>query len=199
MAQTLSTLKLPPFLQRILRKLHILPTPPPSPLQPGEAVWLYDNIAYRDPATRRWVGQFICAYFYRDTGEKVAKVVADIATKIGLVPGADDAVERTIANRVQPFLDTILEGRTVNVGFSDRGQVLRLGPGGKNGVSVNDIFVEGEWKEGDVVRSRALMPGTGSTEGFAACSLPTFETRFADEEGWAVVSGITLLLSISNC
>ncbi|TGZ79848.1 hypothetical protein EX30DRAFT_355520 [Ascodesmis nigricans] len=204
MAHALSTLKLPPLLQRILRKLRILPTLPPSPIQPGESVWLYNNIGYRDAATNRWVVQFICAYFYRGTGKDLAKVVANITTMIGLAPGADPTTEQTIANRVQPFLDTILEGKTVQVAFNQAGdggnenQIFTLGPGGSHGVSVNDVFVAGDWREGNVVRSRAIMPGTGESSGFQSCSLINFETRFADQEGWAVVSDIDDTIKVTE-
>lgn len=132
--------------------------------------------------------QFIAAYFYRNTGADLAKIVADIVGKIGVTGDTSEATERVVAERVQPFLDTILEGRTVEVDFDNARtrERLMLGPGGNMGVSVNDIEVKGEWKDGDVVGSSVVQPGMGVLQ---TCSLTSFETRFADEEGWAVLSG----------
>jgi hypothetical protein len=180
----LSSHEPPPILSRILRKLKILPSIVPTPLKATDTLWLYDNIAY--PCSKSpsgWCAEFIAAYFIANSGKDVAKVVADISEKLGL--GKGDAAEHRIAERVQAFLDIVVEGRTVEVEFAGQGRVT-LGPSTAGGVSVNDLPVPGgPFNDGEEVISTAMLPA-GMDESNV---LATMKTRFAKRTGWGVVSG----------
>ena len=165
------------LLGRLLRKLKLLPTPPAQFLDPETSkLWLYDNIAFPSPTNpEQWSAEFIAAFFSTATPAKdVSAVVADIAEKLGL--GEGDEAEALIAERVQPFLDIILENRKVKIVFDDSGEIV-LGPSDGKGVAVNKLGIPGEWKDRDRVVSRDI---DGKTE---------MVTRFFGGEGWAVVSG----------
>lgn len=177
---------LPPLLRRLLRKARLLPPPPPTPLQATDTLWLYDNTAFPSVAAPSgWAAEFISAYFLAHSGRDVARLVADIAEKIGLVRGGDPAAEARIAERVQPFLDVVLEGRTVQLDFAGRGAV-QLGPSAGRGVAVNTLHIPGEgYRDGDVEMAVAELPAGIDL----APQISTMTTRFVGSDGWAVVSG----------
>jgi hypothetical protein len=180
----LSSRELPPFLSGILRKLKILPPMTAVPLKATDTLWLYDNIAYpSSESPSGWYAEFIAAYFATNSGKDVSKVVADIAEKLGL--GKGDAAEKLIAERVQAFLDIVVEGRTVEVEFAGQGR-LTLGPSTAGGISINNLPLPGgPFRDGEEVVSRAVLPW-GQDESVA---LATMKTRFAGKDGWGVVSG----------
>jgi len=182
-----------PLISGFLRKVHILPPPKPTPLQASDTLWLYDNIAFPSlESPSGWTAEFIAAYFLANSGKNVAAVVADISEKLGLVEG--DAAEARIAERVQPFLDLVLEARTVEVEFAGQGRV-HLGPSGAGGVSVNDLPLPGgPYRDGEEVISTALLP-PGIDESKV---LATVKTRFAGKDGWGIVSGSLFLFSLTS-
>lgn len=98
----------------------------------NDTVWLLDNTAFRSPKTGEWQAEFVAAVFDKDTGLEVSTVVADIAENVGI--GKGDAQEARIAERLMPFMQSILPGRFVNVDFGGV-TPLKLGPGGRNGIS----------------------------------------------------------------
>ncbi|RDW71052.1 hypothetical protein BP6252_07615 [Coleophoma cylindrospora] len=143
-----------------------------------DTVWLLDNTAYRSTKTHEWESEFVVAVFEQNTGRDVSAVVADIAEKIGLAK--DEAAEATIRRRLTPFMQNILPGRAVNVDFGRR-EKLKLGPGGRNGIS-SDIRSLPEARNGEVVVSTALVPQ-------GADGLLQMNTVYAEPDGWGIISG----------
>lgn len=153
--------------------------PRPHPITSNDTVWLFDNTAYRNPITNNWEAEVIAAVFDKETGVKVSLVVADIAEKLGL--GHGDEAEERIKDRLMPFMQSVLPGRVVNVDFRRRTQ-LKLGPGGRNGIS-SDIRPLPQHKDGDVVTGVAKVPrGTNG--------ILEMKTVYAEPEGWGIISGM---------
>ena len=121
----------------------------------------------------------MAAVFSKDTGLEVSKVVADLAEKLGI--GRGDEQEKRITDRLIPFMQQILPGRVVNVDFAKGREQVKLGPGGRNGIS-SDIKVLKDGKNGEIVDSRADVPR-------GANGILSMRTVFAEPEGWAVISG----------
>lgn len=162
-----------------------------------EAVWLLDNTAYRPVhfyphKPQPWQAEFVVAYFLRNSGKDISKVVAEIADKIGLGQGGDAKIkedgENMIRERVQPFLDSIRPARMVDVKFPG-GEVQRLGPGGRNAISSQLVAIKGEHKDGEKAEVTAI-PEEVSTHG-------PMIVDFAEPEGWAVISGT--LFALLSC
>ena len=154
-----------------------------------ESVWLFDNTAYRPSQgyrhrTQPWQADFVAAYFKKDSGKDISKLVAAIADKIGLTNEVEESrvpAEKTIAERLQPFVDAIAPARWVKVTLPT-GVVHRLGPGGRSAVSVTTLAHLGERKDGDTDTITAV-PSSLTPLG------PT-TTYFAGPEGWTVISDI---------
>ena len=154
---------------------------------PSDSVWLLDNTAYRPVhiyphREQPWQAEFVAAYFERDSGKEVSKLVADIADKIELndmdIPNQEG--ERRIAERLQPFLNSIKPAKFVNVVFpSQYGQ--KLGPGGRNAISSQVVTPLGDHEDGDVMETKTLAHGL--------CPYGPMLTHFAAPEGWVVISG----------
>lgn len=153
-----------------------------------EQVWLLDNTAYRpehpyphDP--QPYQAEFVAAYFQKNTGKDVSKAVANIADKIG-VKGDDvssQASKKRIADRLQPFVDTIAPARSVSIKFPS-GREANLGPGGRSAVSEQTIIMPETHKDGECINIYSDSPEV----------LPhgAMETHFADSDGWMVISDI---------
>ena len=153
-----------------------------------ECVWLMDNTAYRPVhiyphRPQPYQAEFVAAYFQKNTGKDVSKAVADIADKIGLKNsgGDEQASEKRIAERLQPFVDTIAPARSVAIEFPS-GRQEKLGPGGRSAVSEQTIVAIDEHKDGESDHISTIPPEV----------LPhgAMTTHFADTEGWLVVSDI---------
>lgn len=159
-----------------------------APARPStESVWLLDNTAYRPQhpyphAEQPWQAEFTAAYFARNSGKDVSKWVADIADKAGLsqmgLPEGEG--ERIIAERLQPFVDTIRPGKYVDVVIPG-GRGKRLGPGARNAISSQVVGALGEHEEGHIMETKA-EPEELTPHG-------EMLTHFAGPEGWAVISG----------
>lgn len=158
----------------------------PTPMRDGQEVWLLDNTAFRDPNNpEKWMAEFVAAYFTKSSGKNVAKVVADIAEKLGMAgENADPEAERRIAERVEPFLNMILAAKTVDITFSKAG-TLRLGPSNTGGVSADELPLPGSgYVDDQVVQSEAILTARGHSH---------MRTAFADPKGWGVISGRELI------
>lgn len=156
--------------------------PTPTPVQKGQEVWLLDNTAYRDPKNQdKWIAEFVAAYFTEDSGKDVARIVADIADKLGLTgQNANPGTEKMIAERVEPFLNIIIAAKTVDIEFAGAG-TLALGPSNAGGVSVNELQLPGDgYVDDQVVQSEAVLTAGGRAH---------MRTAFAHPEGWGVISG----------
>ena len=125
----------------------------------------------------------MAAYFQKNTGKDVSKAVADIADKIGLKDKDGDEAEgeRRIAERLQPFVDTIAPARSVVIKFPN-GREAKLGPGGRSAVSTQTIVAIDKHKDGESMNVHTIPPEV----------LPhgAMTTHFADTDGWLVVSDI---------
>ncbi|KAK4691047.1 hypothetical protein P7C71_g5876, partial [Lecanoromycetidae sp. Uapishka_2] len=153
-----------------------------------ECVWLLDNHAYRPVhvyphAPQPFQAEFVAAYFKKNTGKDVSKIVANIADQIGLGNGdglnrADS--EKIIAQRLQPFVDTIAPARSVDVKLPD-GSVHKLGPSGRSAVSEQLIMAIQEHKDGESATISAVSDCTPYGD---------MLTQFAEPEGWLFVSDI---------
>ncbi|KAI9825385.1 MAG: hypothetical protein M1819_000551 [Sarea resinae] len=174
------------------------------PVSAADAVWLLDNIAYRAPKAKSgkegqqhedggpnerpaWQAEFVAAYFVKNSGRDVGKVVADIADKIGLAgdDSADhDATLKLISSRLEPFLDTILPARTVEAQIGDERGLVKLGPSDQNGISSNTItFQKRDYTDGETISTTAVIEGAEDPSS-------SNTTHFADPEGWAFISDI---------
>jgi hypothetical protein len=137
-----------------------------------------DNVAFRGPGGE-WQAEFVTAVFDQEPSERVVDIVGDIASKVGLAKGARE--EKTIERRISPFVMEILPGRQVKVHFNGS-TPLKLGPGGKNGIS-NDLRRVPKPPDGFVVRSTAHVP-------MGVVGMLEMKTVFAEPDGWAVISGM---------
>lgn len=157
-----------------------------------DAVWLLDNTAYRaisaHPLRRGrdahpWQAEFVVAYFKRNTGNDVSKVVADMADKIGLGATGEDraAGERTIAERLQPFMQTIQPARSLDVNMPGVG-VRRLGPAGRGAMSSTTVTGLGNLRDGETMTVEAVEA--------AVAPYGSMNTYVAKPEGWMVISGM---------
>lgn len=151
--------------------------PRPLPITEKNVVWLMDNVAYRG-AQGNWEAEFVAAVFEQESPGGVIDTVQEIANRIGLAK--DDKAIDTIQARIAPFTQDILPGRQVLVD-SGRDDNLKLGPGGRNGIS-SDVLALPSSANGAVVTSGALVPNgvTGVLE---------MKTLFAEPEGWGIISG----------
>ncbi|KAL8796448.1 MAG: hypothetical protein Q9182_007367 [Xanthomendoza sp. 2 TL-2023] len=161
-----------------------------GPVDPAtESVWLFDNTAYRPihPYPHRlqpWQADFHAAFFKKGTGKDVSTAVADIADKVGLKEGSGEERERgerTIAERLQPFVDVVAPARWVEVKLPG-GKVQRLGPGGRSATSQQIVSFEVEHANGATVETDALKEEL-TPHG-------PMTTTFAEPEGWMVISDI---------
>lgn len=147
-----------------------------TPVNPDkDFVWLFDNTAYQN-RLGRWKAEFVAAYFVKNSGKDLGEVVAWISEKIGLAK--DDAAEAIIAERVQPFTDSILPAHTVTLDL--QGMNVRLGPSGRDGISSDELAVPGhDYKDNEVVVSKAVN-----------ASATPLNTTFATPKGWAIISDV---------
>jgi phosphatidate phosphatase APP1 len=143
------------------------------------AVWILDNTAYHpsDGDKDKWAAEFVVAYFIKNSGKDVSTVAADLAEKLGI--GRGDAQEKTIAERLQPLLDSILPAHTVQVQISSD-SASRLGPSDKDGISSQIVNFTGTHADGDTAVFNAV-----GIQSATPC-----RTTFAEAEGWAVISDI---------
>ena len=156
----------------------------------------------------------------KETGEALSRVITGVAKELGLGDLGGDLgeewgdsgftkgeVERRIGERLRAFVDEIVVGRWVDVyvggtggeggnmeGGKVKGKRRRLGPGGRSGVSQDTVVVGGPQgkegvKDGDVLETRCVDEkalGYGPGKCFVT-----------DEEGWMVISGMSITLLIA--
>ena len=153
-----------------------------------ESVWLLDNVAYRPvhPYPHRpqpHQAEFIAAFFQKNTGKDMSKAVADIAEKVGLrKQGGNEAEsEKRIAERLQPFIDTIAPARSVTIQLPNN-RTARLGPGGRSAVSQDTLAQLGPLKDGESMQIECA-PSSLSVHG-------SMTTHFAEPEGWLMISDV---------
>ena len=141
-----------------------------------DRVWLFDNTAYRNQSGQ-WEAEFVAAVFEQDPKCKVANIVTNIATTVGL---AEDCEERkTIEERVLPFLWDIQAVRVFTINHGHRN--LRLGPTSVNGITTNVLGVSNV-KEGELAVARASVPR-------GVKGILDMQTYYAGKAGWGIISG----------
>ncbi|KAF2204882.1 hypothetical protein GQ43DRAFT_446394 [Delitschia confertaspora ATCC 74209] len=140
-----------------------------------DVVWLFDNTAYQNNFGR-WKAEFVAAYFRKDTGKDTSEIVAWISEKVGLAKG--DKAEDTIAERVQPLLDSILPAHSVNIDLA--GVSTRLGPSTRDGISSDALTFPGtNYSDKQTLTLKAIN----------ADATPS-STIFASPTGWAIISDV---------
>ncbi|KAA8630603.1 hypothetical protein SMACR_08329 [Sordaria macrospora] len=160
--------------------------PIPIGVSKNDAVWLFDNVAFRGP-NGTWQAEFVTAVFDARVSTKFVEIVGDIAEKVGLSKG--DKQEKTIEQRITPFLMEVLPGRRVDIKFGES-TALRLGPGGRNGVS-SDLKKLPDSAAGTVVKSAAEVPS-------GAGGLLEMNTFYTEPKGWAVISDVDDTIKITQ-
>lgn len=173
---------------KITKLLSYLGSRNPFPAQVGsdDVVWLMDNVAFR-ASNGHWHAEFVAAVFDHKPSPKLVDLVGDIASKVGLSKG--DQEEITIERRIAPFVMEVLPGRQVNMKF-DGNTELRLGPGGRNGMSSDTRRIPSA-AEGTILTSTAAVPKgvTGMLE---------MKTVYAEPEGWAIISDVDDTIKITQ-
>lgn len=159
--------------------------PIPIGVSKTDAVWLFDNVAFRGP-NGSWQAEFVTAVFDVRISTKFVEAVGDIAEKVGLSKG--DKQEKTIEQRITPFLMEVLPGRRVDIKFGESTE-LRLGPGGRNGIS-SELKKLPDSSAGSVSKSVAEVPS-------GAGGLLEMTTFYTEPEGWAVISGMLVISDTS--
>ena len=145
-----------------------------------DALWLFDNVAYRSAdAPDRWTAEFVGAYFVKDSGVELGRMAASLGRRLGVPRGSP--AEETMRQRLKPFVGTILPARSVHVYVNGHQDAVKLGPGGRNGISADLVELPGQCDRmgGKSVRTVA------ATKGDATDML----TYLTEPQGWAVISG----------
>ncbi|RYP72754.1 hypothetical protein DL769_004370 [Monosporascus sp. CRB-8-3] len=153
-----------------------------------DTVWLLDNTAYRNRTSGKWEAEYVAAVFSQHSSGVISDAVSMIAKKIGL----DDSDPNwpTVEERTKLFTRTIKPATIVKALYRNTVS-LKLGPGGRNGIS------------SDIKR----LPGIENGEHLA----PTFadvprgvngvlemRTFYAEPEGWAVISDVDDTIKITQ-
>lgn len=159
--------------------------PWPQPVTKDDELWLLDNTAFvttrkaKDGSHLRvWNAEFVTAVFSQHPSCVISDAVLQIADLIGLAD--DDEAKNTIEERLRPFLMDIQPGKQVLALYGGE-TLLKLGPGSRNGTSAN-VKVIPAAPDGMVTPTTAVVP-EGTT------GLLQSKTFFADQQGWAVISG----------
>lgn len=161
--------------------------PKPQPITADDTVWLLDNVAFRDATSGRWTAEFVAVVMEQKPSVTPFDVVQAVARTIGLRE-TDEGLE-IVEQRLMPFLQDILPGREV-IALHRGQQRLRLGPGGRNGIS-SDLRPLPDGPPGTTVNTVAQVP-----EG--ADGILTMKTFFAEPEGFAVVSDVDDTIKITQ-
>ncbi|KAI9655874.1 MAG: hypothetical protein M1829_000477 [Trizodia sp. TS-e1964] len=154
------------------------------PVTSKDTVWFFDNTAYRSPQNpSQWNAEFVATYFLTDSGKDLGHVVAVLTDLLG----RSDTPAEVIQDRVQPFVDTTLPSRVVELAFGGEeavGSPMKLGPSERNGLSSNDLEIisQSNWKDGNVAKPTPLV-SKGTT-------VINMETHFAEPDGWGFISDI---------
>jgi len=177
----------PSLASNVLSHLGSL-NPFPKAITADDTVWLLDNTAYRNSQTGQWEAEFVTAVFEKNSGVEISTVVADVAEKLGI--GKGDAAEARIQERLMPFVQDILPGRVVNVHFGTR-ETLKLGPGGRNGISSDIKRTLPTNQGGDLVKVVAKVPQ-------GANGILESRTVYAEPEGWGIISDIDDTIKVTQ-
>ncbi|KAK0741316.1 hypothetical protein B0T18DRAFT_353935 [Schizothecium vesticola] len=156
--------------------------PLPVQVTKKDAVWLFDNVAFRSTGGH-WHAEFVSAVFETKTSARLVDYVGDVASLVNISKG--DAEEAVIEERIVPFVMDIQPGRQVKVNYGGRADAkLKLGPGGRHGISSDLKRVPDPAAKGDLLAvSEADVP-------VGATGILHMKTVYAEPEGWAVLSDV---------
>lgn len=162
--------------------------PLPQTVTKDDTVWLLDNTAYRNETTGKWEAEYVAAVFSQHSSCVIADAVSVVAKEIGL--GESDPEYPTIEERIRLFTQDIKPGTTVKA--LHRGSLpLKLGPGGRNGIST-DIMNIAEKKDGDlIIPTFAKVPK-------GADGVLEMKTFYAESDGWGVISDVDDTIKITQ-
>lgn len=160
--------------------------PFPRSITEDDTVWLLDNTAYRNEKTGKWEAEFVSAAFSQHSSCAVIDAVTAIAGKLDL--DEKDPNYPTIEERLRPFVQDIKPGSQVKAVHGKT--TLKLGPGGRNGIS-SDIKTLPDGKSGALVPTSAEVPKGANGE----LKMNTF---YAEPEGWGVISDIDDTIKITQ-
>lgn len=159
-------------------------------------IFLLNNVAYRPVHSyphepQPWQAEFVGAFFYKGRKD-IGDVVGAVADTIGLdgKAGADQEARARIADRIQPFIDSIAPARTVEITIpqaTDGPLKKVLGPSNANGIS----------------SQTELTGGTDDVDGtIIEFNAPAFDivahTRFAGPEGWGIISDVDDTIKVTQ-
>ncbi|KAI0846520.1 hypothetical protein F5Y00DRAFT_143352 [Daldinia vernicosa] len=161
--------------------------PFPRSITNEDTLWLLDNTAYRNESTGKWEAEFVSAAFSQHSSCAVIDAVSAIAGKIDL--DSNDPNYPTIEERIRPFVQDIKPGAQAKA-LQGGKTSLKLGPGGRNGIS-NDVKSLPENKGGSLVPTSAEVPK-------GANGILEMKTFYADPEGWGIISDIDDTIKITQ-
>lgn len=134
-----------------------------------------------------WEVEFVACYFVKNSGKDVSRVVGHIAHELQ-INDDDVATKKRIAERLQPFLDTILPKRTVRIAIDDKEQQT-LGPSSYSGISSGLHQLHFNPSPSPFTSNTLTLP--------PPFSIPS-TTVPAEERGWGVISDIDDTIKITN-
>lgn len=147
--------------------------PFPHSVTKDDTVWLLDNTAYHNETTGKWEAEYVAAVFSQHSSCVIADAVNAVAREVGL--GETDPDYPTIEERIKLFTQDIKPGTTVKA--LHRGSVpLKLGPGGRNGISTDVVALPANKDSKQLVPTSAKVPK--GTDGVLK-----MQTFYADPEG----------------
>ncbi|KAI1471798.1 uncharacterized protein F4812DRAFT_193036 [Daldinia caldariorum] len=162
--------------------------PFPRSVTDQDTLWLLDNTAYRNEHTGKWEAEFVSAVFSQHSSCVVVDAVNAIASKIKL--DEKDPNYPIIKERIKPFLQDIKPGTQAKA-LQGGKTPLKLGPGGRNGISSDIKGLPDSKGGGHLVPTFAEVPkGTNG--------LLEMKTFYADPEGWGVISDIDDTIKITQ-
>jgi hypothetical protein len=146
------------------------------PVDPKKhTVWLFDNTAWRGPGDT-WKAEVVAAYFVKDSGDDESEVVATVSEILGLAK--DDTARDTVAERIGPFVDSVLPAHTVKILID--GKETRLGPSSSDGITSDIVTITGKHTGGDIIQPNTI----------GGSSFTPMHTFFAEPTGWAIMSDV---------
>ncbi|KAI1764846.1 hypothetical protein GGR53DRAFT_520032 [Hypoxylon sp. FL1150] len=161
--------------------------PFPRSITDKDTVWLLDNTAYRNEKTGKWEAEFLTAAFSQDSSSAFIDAVNAVARKVDL--DEKDPNYSTIEERIRPFLQDIKPGVQVNALYGDN-TPLKLGPGGRNGISSDIKSLPGSDGTPLVSTTAEVPKGTNG--------ILDMKTFFAEPQGWGVISDIDDTIKITQ-
>ncbi|OTB04549.1 hypothetical protein M426DRAFT_58361 [Hypoxylon sp. CI-4A] len=162
--------------------------PFPRSITDQDTFWLLDNTAYRNEKTGKWEAEFVSAAFTQNSSCAVIDAVGAIAKNIELDEA--DPKYSTVETRIRPFIQDIKTGVQVKV-LHGGNTSLKLGPGGRNGIS-SDIKGLPDNKSNELLVS-AVAEVPKSADGVLE-----MKTFYAEPEGWGVISDIDDTIKITQ-